>query len=160
MCVFNNAFLLVLFLGWLLEKRGLNDASNFFYLLENVTVSVPQGLRFCPWAPGSLRVVPLSSQEVVVRVSGVQVFLASIQGDPEESLVSLCHNQWRAPSVPGLGEEHSLPQEQCTPLNTSFERITNPTGCVAGMGRPVGETPVEGVVQEGLQKEVGVEGGL
>lgn len=59
--------------------------------------------------------------------------------------------------IPRLGD--ALLLRSGAHSNTSFERITNPTRrprsrALAGVGSPVGQTPVEGVVQEGLQEEV------
>lgn len=62
-----------------------------------------------------------------------------------------------SPPRPRLGD--ALLIRSSARSDTSFERITNPTrrprpGALAGVGSPVGQTPVEGVVREGLQEEV------
>lgn len=84
----------------------------------------------------------------------------SIRGDPEEPPRSRCHIRGRAGSVPGPGGQHAPAAWTPALKQSAAPQGGQAHGRVAHVGHLVGEAPVEGVDQEGLQEEVVVEGRL
>lgn len=178
MYIFNKVFVLVPFLGWLLRKRGLNAASNFFAPWKMSLCHPTQLVHFRLCGKMPLCVVCTRSQEVVLRVSRVQVFFISTKRDVEVSFIVLCssHSNLQAAHFDGKlpfalawqkntaspPEQHAVSLGKWNPIKkiTNPARRSRPTSTSVVLTIPREELgrrdPVEGTVMEGLWEDCGL----